>query len=267
MCRPDTLVVQPSQAEPDILQTQKQQQQQAQQQSASRYEENGDEYQKSWLKNASKYLSTEPPSVKMPGNMVTRPSSVRSETPGPNDLPGDDAIVIEAESGELEQPLVTVPPTPAVVSTEPEPKPGLEEDTESNAIVVPRSLGWFCNADAECQAADENSRCLDGVCECRNTQSKWDNGTLCSAQKTGCIGGTFQCRSTGACISWFFVCDGRADCDDGSDEECEGAKCPVQAFKCAKSGKCVSRAALCDGTKDCPNGEDETGCQDRRRKY
>ncbi|XP_059482956.1 sortilin-related receptor-like isoform X2 [Neocloeon triangulifer] len=135
-------------------------------------------------------------------------------------------------------------------------------DTSSLIVTTPVSLGLRCISDSQCLSSDPNSRCLNGICDCKS-----NNGSAvphCSALNTGCYPGTFQCRATGQCISWFFVCDGRAHCADGSDEDgCNGPQCPPLSFKC-KSGGCVSRASLCDGVNDCKGGEDEMGCHGQK---
>ncbi|XP_044733753.1 uncharacterized protein LOC123296356 [Chrysoperla carnea] len=123
----------------------------------------------------------------------------------------------------------------------------------SNAV----SLGLPCVTDQQCQASDPNSECRNSICDCLIL-----NGTdRCSAKNRGCHEGTFQCRASGMCISWFFVCDGRQDCSDGSDEECDENRCPAESFRCKSSGKCISKANRCNGEQDCPSGEDEIDCK------
>lgn len=144
--------------------------------------------------------------------------------------------------------------------------------TETSALDLgPSSLGMPCVTDSQCQKVDQFTRCLNKRCDCSyRTNSTSD----CSARNRGCLPGTFQCRSTGSCISWYFVCDGRKDCPDGSDESCQGIgkdgtgeRCPMHAFRCGGPGsRCVSRAARCDGTVHCPGGEDERNCRATRRK-
>lgn len=52
---------------------------------------------------------------------------------------------------------------------------------------------------------------------------------------------------------------GSPDCEDLSDEPatCGAAACPPNHFKCA-SGRCVYQAYVCDGRDDCGDGSDES---------
>lgn len=61
------------------------------------------------------------------------------------------------------------------------------------------------------------------------------------------------------------VCNGVADCLDGSDEEnCGSWKCRFDEFECPsqfnETKTCVPISKRCNGQYDCLNGEDERSC-------
>ncbi|XP_045162719.1 prolow-density lipoprotein receptor-related protein 1-like isoform X5 [Mercenaria mercenaria] len=70
-----------------------------------------------------------------------------------------------------------------------------------------------------------------------------------------CKGNEFHCDD-GDCIPSNRTCDGYYDCVDGSDEYNCGC---LPDFTCSHGG-CVSQEKVCDGNYDCSVGEDEVNC-------
>ncbi|XP_034185293.1 terribly reduced optic lobes isoform X7 [Osmia lignaria lignaria] len=70
--------------------------------------------------------------------------------------------------------------------------------------------------------------------------------------------------SNGDCIPKSYVCNGRLDCTDGSDEmRCSPHGCEPNEFRCNNT-QCVSKLWRCDGDKDCADGSDEENCVPNR---
>ncbi|XP_076180736.1 terribly reduced optic lobes isoform X6 [Ptiloglossa arizonensis] len=62
------------------------------------------------------------------------------------------------------------------------------------------------------------------------------------------------------CIPKSYICNGRVDCTDGSDEmRCSPHGCEPNEFRC-NTTQCVSKLWRCDGDKDCGDGSDEENC-------
>lgn len=75
--------------------------------------------------------------------------------------------------------------------------------------------------------------------------------------------GGFLCDEN-RCLRKQVLCDGLAQCKDGSDESldrCAAVTCPADKFQCKHSKQCIPRSFLCDGNADCNGTKNLTRIQ------
>jgi len=75
-------------------------------------------------------------------------------------------------------------------------------------------------------------------------------------QDDACPNTQFKCKTTRHCMFTRFVCDGKDDCGDGSDEECGDTDPCEGKFRC-DNNRCVATKLTCNGIDDCGDLSDE----------
>ncbi|KRT84438.1 lipoprotein receptor [Oryctes borbonicus] len=107
---------------------------------------------------------------------------------------------------------------------------------------------------------DGNQDCIDGSDEDYALCSSNGNQNLSVVVRQKRQNCNFNCGS-GDCVSMEQLCDGIADCQDGSDEtraQCGNVRCPSFLFQC-NYGACIPKNQVCNGENNCADGSDEEG--------
>ncbi len=85
-----------------------------------------------------------------------------------------------------------------------------------------------------------------------------NGGHLLNCEQFPCAN-SYKCQQS-YCIPYRRVCDGRADCPGGDDDDdCEEYVC-AGMVKCRGTTFCVHSSEVCDGITHCPLGDDEMLC-------
>ncbi|XP_045666824.1 low-density lipoprotein receptor-like [Ursus americanus] len=76
-----------------------------------------------------------------------------------------------------------------------------------------------------------------------------------------CTPSSVPCRNGEGCVSPENLCDGKPDCQDGSDEgDCSRFCNGPGVFQCLNRNQCIEEKYHCDGAQQCSDGSDELGC-------
>ncbi|MGH0153390.1 UNVERIFIED_CONTAM: hypothetical protein FKN15_041923 [Acipenser sinensis] len=151
---------------------------------------------------------------------------------------------------------------------------GIDEAVCQTGVIVTCAPGQLVCGDGSCLGRE---KVCDGVPDCQDGADESEAhchgvttepvatttpGSTGSTPRTGpstgpCSEREFQCVS-GECKPRAWLCDGEADCADGSDEQSCNWTCRADEYLCQGSGECIRYEQLCDGTPHCRDHSDES---------
>lgn len=127
--------------------------------------------------------------------------------------------------------------------------------SEPDGLCIPSELQ--CNGIENCPDGEDELHCV-----LNSSRPKFGFGIRQRLASSKCSKFEFQCQEDKSCIPSSFMCDGKKDCRDGSDEVtgCLKTKDNCKGFFC-NNRRCIGSISwVCDGTDDCGDASDERDC-------
>ncbi|KAM3611767.1 uncharacterized protein V6R79_023929 [Siganus canaliculatus] len=123
----------------------------------------------------------------------------------------------------------------------------------------------LCDGEWDCLDGTDEASCEDQKEDGREREGETSAAPLPavsidSVNPIRCSLSSKLCKDKMECVLYDHVCDGEADCKDGSDEEECTQTCEKDQFQCAHGKKCIEQSQVCDGVSQCQDRSDEQDC-------